>query len=131
MAGWSYSPPTTGFAWTRHTQGSIPFMPSDRTLASSARLVFHIIRVFVSLNRWRGLADKTSNFLLGFFRTVCALGKDAVVVLKHDEWTLNQEARALCDEIPPEWHTAGKTQPVLGRGRPPVGELRTNGAGRS
>ncbi len=44
------------------------------------------------------------------FETVLALGKDVVAVLKHDEWALTKDARALCELIPPEMHTAGSTQ---------------------
>jgi len=47
---------------------------------------------------------------IGFFRTVLSLGKDVVVVLKHDEWTLNQDARALCEMIPPQFQTDGSTE---------------------
>lgn len=45
-----------------------------------------------------------------FFRTVRRLGKDAIVVLKHDEWDLTRDARALCDVLPPATHTAGSTR---------------------
>lgn len=47
---------------------------------------------------------------VSFFRTVRSLGKDALVVLKHDEWDLTKDARALCDVLPPGTHAAGSTQ---------------------
>jgi hypothetical protein len=47
---------------------------------------------------------------IGFFRTVQALGKDVLVVLKREEWALHKDAQALFDELPAELHTVGSTR---------------------
>lgn len=45
-----------------------------------------------------------------FFQAVQRLGKDALVVLKHEEWTLTQEARALAREVEPVEFSSGATR---------------------
>lgn len=85
-----------------------PQRPFEDEVAAATRLLERVQR-----NHPRAFDVVLADALyarIGFFRTVRALGKDVVVVLKHDEWTLNQEARALCDEISSQRHTAGKTQ---------------------
>lgn len=47
---------------------------------------------------------------VSFFETVVGLGKDVIAVLKHDEWELTREARALSKEVVPTEHKIGETK---------------------
>lgn len=85
-----------------------PQRPSEDEVAAATRLLQRVCR-----NLPRAFDVVLADALyarVGFFRSVLALGKDVVVVLKHDEWTLNQDARALCDMIPAQMHISGRTQ---------------------
>ena len=85
-----------------------PQRPSEDEVAAATRLLERVHR-----NHPRAFDVVLADALyarIGFFRTVLALGKDIVVVLKHDEWALTQDARALCDMVSPQMHTSGRTQ---------------------
>lgn len=72
--------------------------PGEDEVAAATRLLERVARRFpraFDVVLADALYARTS-----FFQTVKRLGKDALVVLKHEEWALTQEVRALSHQVP-------------------------------
>ncbi len=84
-----------------------PVRPGGDEVAAATRL---LLRVHVRYPRAYDVVLADSLYArISFFRTVLSLGKHVQVVLKHDEWAINKDVRALCELVAPTEHVEGST----------------------
>jgi len=81
--------------------------PGEDEVAAALRLVYRVLRQYpraFDVVLADSLYSRTT-----FFQRIRERGKDVQAVLKHKEWTLTQEAQALCQEVSPSREDSGST----------------------